>query len=59
VGGGKESSTNSIRKTYPLNLGKEIKKYAEPFVGGGAVLFDILSNYELEEYISVILMQSL
>ena len=51
--GGKSQLLNSIRKTYPLNLGKEIKKYAEPFVGGGAVLFDILSNYELEEvYIS-------
>ncbi|MEG0586261.1 MAG: DNA adenine methylase, partial [Christensenellaceae bacterium] len=26
-----------------------ITKYCEPFVGGGAVLFDVLSNYELEE----------
>ena len=31
----------------------EITKYAEPFVGGGAVLFDILSKYDLEAvYIS-------
>ncbi|MBQ8794705.1 MAG: Dam family site-specific DNA-(adenine-N6)-methyltransferase, partial [Clostridia bacterium] len=31
----------------------EITKYAEPFVGGGAVLFDILGKYDLKEiYIS-------
>lgn len=42
-----------IEPYYPFNKYKEIKKYAEPFVGGGAVLFDILSKYELEEvYIS-------
>lgn len=34
-------------------MGSEIKKYAEPFVGGGAVLFDILSRFQLQEiYIS-------
>jgi DNA adenine methylase len=38
---------------YPSGLGKTVIKYAEPFVGGGAVLFDILSNYNMEEvYIS-------
>lgn len=46
--GGKGQLIDDIRNTYPKNLGKEINKYAEPFVGGGAVLFDILSNYELE-----------
>ena len=51
--GGKNQLLNDIRQTYPKNLGKEIKKYAEPFVGGGAVLFDILSKYDLKEvYIS-------
>lgn len=41
-----------IKQYYPFdNL--VFTKYAEPFVGGGAVLFDILSNYDLEEvYIS-------
>ena len=40
------------QKYYPFGDGKIIK-YAEPFVGGGAVLFDILSKYDLEEvYIS-------
>lgn len=46
--GGKGQLINVIRNTYPKNLGKDINKYAEPFVGGGAVLFDILSNYVLD-----------
>jgi len=51
--GGKGQLINEIRKIYPKELGKQINKYAEPFVGGGAVLFDILSNYNLESiYIS-------
>ena len=42
-----------INKLYPVELGKNINKYAEIFVGGGAVLFDILSKYKLDEvYIS-------
>ncbi len=43
--GGKGQLLPKIRKTYPAGLGVDITKYAEPFVGGGAVLFDILSNY--------------
>lgn len=43
--GGKGQLLSEIRKTYPTNLGDNITKYAEPFVGGGAVLFDVLSNY--------------
>ena len=51
--GGKGSILNEIRKFYPSELGKSIDKYAEPFVGGGAVLFDVLANYDLKEiYIS-------
>ncbi len=51
--GGKGQLLSEIQKTYPKELGKTIKKYAEPFIGGGAVLFDIVSNYELDEvYIS-------
>lgn len=51
--GGKGQLLEEIRKKYPDSLGNSIKKYAEPFVGGGAVLFDILSNYEMDEvYIS-------
>lgn len=47
--GGKTQLLSYIRKKYPAELGKEITKYCEPFIGGGAVLFDILSNYNLEE----------
>ena len=51
--GGKGQLLHEIRKMYPKELGKTITKYAEPFVGGGAVLFDILSSYNLEQiYIS-------
>ena len=49
--GGKGQLLKEIEKYYPFDRG--IIKYAEPFVGGGAVLFDILSKYNLEEiYIS-------
>ena len=47
--GGKTQLLPDIRKKYPTELGKSITKYCEPFIGGGAVLFDILSNYQLEE----------
>lgn len=47
--GGKSSSLNDIRRFYP----EKIKKYCEPFVGGGAVLFDVLDKFSPEEvYIS-------
>ena len=43
--GGKSRLLNEIRKKYPDN----IKKYCEPFVGGGAVLFDILNTFHCDE----------
>lgn len=50
--GGKGQLLKEIEKYYPFEDGK-ITKYAEPFVGGGAVLFDILNKYDLKElYIS-------
>jgi len=50
--GGKGQLLREIEKYYPFENGT-ITKYAEPFVGGGAVLFDILSKYDLDEiYIS-------
>lgn len=49
--GGKGQLLKEIEAYYPFQAG--ITKYAEPFVGGGAVLFDILSRYQLEDvYIS-------
>lgn len=50
--GGKGQLLKEIECYYPFERGK-ITKYAEPFVGGGAVLFDILNKYDLEQvYIS-------
>lgn len=50
--GGKGQLLDEIRKYYPFGNNK-ITKYAEPFVGSGAVLFDILNYYDLKEiYIS-------
>ncbi len=40
--GGKKQLLEEIREKYP----SEIEKYCEPFVGGGAVLFDILSKFK-------------
>lgn len=45
--GGKGQLLKEIEKYYPFN--NKITKYAEPFVGGGAVLFDILNKYDLNE----------
>ena len=50
--GGKGQLLSQIQELYLFGDTK-IKRYAEPFIGGGAVLFDILSKYELDEvYIS-------
>lgn len=46
--GGKGQLLPIMRKSYPDGLGTTVKKYAEPLVGGGAVLFDILSSYKLD-----------
>ena len=51
--GGKGQLLKEIEKYYPFATDLNITKYAEPFVGGGAVLFDILNKFELQEvYIS-------
>lgn len=47
--GGKTQLLPNIRNKYPIELGENITKYCEPFIGSGAVLFDILSNYEFKE----------
>lgn len=43
--GGKSQLLDEIRKKYP----DKIDRYCEPFVGGGAVLFDILENFSPKE----------
>lgn len=40
--GGKTQLLEEIREKYP----RSIEKYCEPFVGGGAVLFDILLKFQ-------------
>jgi DNA adenine methylase len=47
--GGKGQLLPTIRKFYPPCLGTKIRKYCEPMVGAGAVLFDILNSYEMDE----------
>lgn len=43
--GGKSQLLDMIREKYP----KTIEKYCEPFVGGGAVLLDVLANFQPKE----------
>ena len=47
--GGKGQILSAIQKKYPKNLGSGIHRYCEPFVGGGAVLFDVIANYDIRE----------
>lgn len=50
--GGKGQLLKEIAKYYPF-ANSNFTKYAEPMVGGGAVLFDVLNKYDLEDvYIS-------
>ncbi|MCD7958578.1 MAG: Dam family site-specific DNA-(adenine-N6)-methyltransferase [Ruminococcus sp.] len=43
--GGKSQLLGEIRKKYP----DTIERYCEPFVGGGAVLLDVLANFQPKE----------
>lgn len=48
--GGKGSLIPQLKKFYPFELkNKTINKYVEPFVGGGAVLINILQKYDIKE----------
>ena len=48
--GGKGSLISQLRNFYPYELENgDIQRYIEPFVGGGAVLIDILQKYNLQE----------
>ena len=48
--GGKNSLIPQLTKYYPLELKNgTIERYIEPFVGGGAVLIDILQKYDVQE----------
>ena len=45
--GGKGQLLERIAPYYPFS--ESINRYVEPFVGGGAVLCDVLNRYDLEE----------
>lgn len=48
--GGKNSLIPQLTRYYPFELKNgTIERYIEPFVGGGAVLIDILQKYEVKE----------
>lgn len=46
--GGKGSLLPQLNKYYPNELDCDIDTYVEPFVGGGAVLIDILQKYNIK-----------
>jgi len=48
--GGKGGLIPQLKNFYPFELENEtINKYVEPFVGGGAVLINILQKYDIKE----------
>lgn len=49
--GGKRQLLPEIRSRYPAGLGTDITQYIEPFLGGGAVMIDVLSNYDMSSVI--------
>ncbi len=47
--GGKGQLLSTFQNIYPKELQeKQIKNYYEPFIGGGAVFFDIAQHFEIE-----------
>lgn len=46
--GGKGQLVEELERTVQLNKNHNINKYCEPMVGGGALLFRLLSKYEFE-----------
>ncbi len=52
--GGKGQLLSTFREFYPQSLVTgRIKRYVEPFVGGGAVLFDVLQSFPVEEAVII------
>jgi DNA adenine methylase len=52
--GGKGQLLNKFEEMYPQELiNGEIDTYIEPFVGGGAVLFDVLQKYKVKKAVII------
>ncbi|PLZ95391.1 modification methylase, partial [Fischerella thermalis CCMEE 5268] len=50
--GGKSQLIEQIEKFLPDELGSgSIKRYIEPFIGGGALFLYIANTYEIEEFV--------
>lgn len=47
--GGKGQLLDVLKSNLPNGIGATITKYAEPFVGGGALLFALLNEYAFDE----------
>ncbi|MBR2387946.1 MAG: Dam family site-specific DNA-(adenine-N6)-methyltransferase [Clostridia bacterium] len=47
--GGKGQLLDVLKSNLPQGIGTKITKYAEPFVGGGALLFALLNEYSFDE----------
>lgn len=47
--GGKGQLIDILKSNLPVGFGDTITRYAEPFVGGGALLFALLNEYTFEE----------
>ncbi|MFQ6773493.1 MAG: DNA adenine methylase [Clostridia bacterium] len=48
--GGKGQLLNTFEKLLPLELSEgKINKYFEPFIGGGALFFYVLQNYQIKK----------
>ncbi len=48
--GGKGQLIQQLEKYIPTDGEKVLTKYAEPFVGGGALLFNLLSKYNFQSF---------
>ncbi|MFO0389471.1 MAG: DNA adenine methylase [Alphaproteobacteria bacterium] len=51
--GGKTQLLPTLSRYYPKELGSSIRKYIEPFFGGGAVFFDLYNSGLIDEAILV------
>ena len=47
--GGKGQLLDVLKDNLPVGVGTVITRYAEPFVGGGALLFALLNEYSFDE----------